>query len=108
MPSFLKIPLWEAFGRRLRRNYLWIYMVLLLAWIAKLSLYPTPIGTWGELVQRAHIGIIPGVSVMLIVGLVYLTLIVIAIVTLRLRAASGEILPRHENLRQVEPKQPSE
>lgn len=106
VPKF-PISAWEAFGRRLRRNYLGIYFVLLLAWIAKLSLYPTPIETWGELVRRAHIGIIPGPSVMLIVALVYLSLIVIAGVTMRLRAASGEILPRHENLRQVEPKHPS-
>jgi uncharacterized membrane protein len=31
---------WEAFGRRLRRNYLWIYIFLGLAWFMKLNLHP--------------------------------------------------------------------
>ena len=32
-PSF-PISVWEAFGRRLRRNYGWLYLVLALAWLA--------------------------------------------------------------------------
>jgi len=107
VPKF-PISNWEAFGRRLRRNYLWIYLVLLLAWLAKLFLYPTPIETWSEVLRRAHIGIVPGTAVMVVVVIFYLSLIAIAILTFRLRASSGEILPRHENLRQVEPKQPTE
>ncbi len=98
------ISVWEAFGRRLRRNYLWIYAVLLLAWLAKLMLYPTPLETWSDLIRRAHIGIVPGSVVLLIVGAYYAALIVIAVLTFRLRAATGEILPRHENLRQVSPR----
>src|SRR6185503_2253312 len=38
----------EALGRRLRRNYLWIYLVLLCAWFAKLLLFPTSVATWDE------------------------------------------------------------
>jgi len=99
------ISVWEAFGRRLRRNYLWIYAVLLLAWLAKLLLYPLPIETWEELVRRAHIGIIPGAVVLGVVGAYYLALVLIAVLTFRLRASSGEVLSRHENLRQVSPRQ---
>src|SRR5574337_765024 len=36
------ISMWEAFGRRLRRNYLWIYFMLGAAWVGKTYLFPTP------------------------------------------------------------------
>ena len=40
-PSF-PISMWEAFGRRLRRNYLWIFLVLYVSWVAKIWLFPQP------------------------------------------------------------------
>ncbi|OGR28398.1 MAG: hypothetical protein A2139_01315, partial [Desulfobacca sp. RBG_16_60_12] len=33
-PQF-RISMWEAFGRRYRRNYAWVYVVLILAWVLK-------------------------------------------------------------------------
>ena len=39
------ISTWEAVGRRFRRNYLWNYVVLAIAWVAKSSLFPTPLTT---------------------------------------------------------------
>jgi uncharacterized membrane protein len=35
------ISFWEAFGRRLRRTYVWIYLILALAWLSKLLILPT-------------------------------------------------------------------
>ena len=38
------VSIWEATGRRFRRNYMWIYIVLALAWVAKSALSgPSPV-----------------------------------------------------------------
>ncbi|MFN3330813.1 MAG: DUF2270 domain-containing protein, partial [Pyrinomonadaceae bacterium] len=34
---------WEAIGRRLRRNYIWIFILLALSWTLKVYLHPFPI-----------------------------------------------------------------
>jgi uncharacterized membrane protein len=48
LPSF-KISIFEAVGRRLKRNYGFIFLIILVAWITKIFLHPkTPIETiWG-------------------------------------------------------------
>ena len=53
------ISMWEAFGRRLRRNYLWIYLILGISWCGKFFffLHPTSLS---EFMQRAAVGLIPG------------------------------------------------
>jgi uncharacterized membrane protein len=89
------ISSWEALGRRLRRNYLWIYLVLLSTWFAKLLLYPEAITSWNELVTRARIGIAPGWLVMAVVLAFYALVVLVAFVTRNLRDSAGEILPRY-------------
>jgi uncharacterized membrane protein len=92
-PHF-SISSWEALGRRLRRNYLWIYLVLDLAWFSKLAVQPTVATSWTELIQRASLGPVPG-WVILSFGVSFnLILILIGLLTLPLQEASGEVLPR--------------
>lgn len=92
-PHF-SISTWEAFGRRLRRNYLWIYLVLDLAWFSKLAVQPTVAASWTEIVQRASVGPVPGWLV-LSFGIAFnMILILLALLTLPLQEASGEVLPR--------------
>jgi uncharacterized membrane protein len=92
-PSF-PISMWEAFGRRLRRNYLWIFLILALAWVAKYWLFPTPPSSMNEFINRAAIGHIPG-NLVVLLSIVYFTFLVLtAIFTVNLTQASGEILPR--------------
>lgn len=92
-PHF-SISVWEAFGRRLRRNYLWIYAILGIAWLAKIWLHPTVAGSWQEIIERAQIGSIPG-WVILLMGILYnATLLLIGLLTLGLHEATGEVLPR--------------
>jgi uncharacterized membrane protein len=92
-PSF-PISIWEAIGRRLRRNYLWIFFILGIAWIAKTWLFPAPPTSMEEYILRAAIGTIPG-GVMITLGLVYYgTLILFAVATIGMTKATGEILPR--------------
>jgi uncharacterized membrane protein len=95
------ISSWEAIGRRLRRNYLWIYAIVGLAWIANLWLMPTPVDDLPHFIERAAIGGLPGELVLGLVGLYFLALGAFALLTLNLRQASGEVLPRFDlpNLR---------
>jgi uncharacterized membrane protein len=63
--SFLR-----AAGRRLRRNYVWILAVQVIAYYGKIAIHPTPASSLAEFADRAAVGPIPG-WVVLIVGFVY-------------------------------------
>ena len=92
-PSF-PISVWEAFGRRLRRNYLWIFFILFAAWIAKLWLFPASPGSTQEFQQRASIGPLSGGILLILVILFNLFLTLVAIGTITMTRATGEVLPR--------------
>lgn len=92
-PSF-PISIWEAFGRRLRRNYFWIFLILYASWVSKIWLFPTPALSVAEFVRRSAIGPLSG-QVMIGLGLLlYTTLAVVAVATITMTRATGEILPR--------------
>jgi uncharacterized membrane protein len=57
----------EATARRLRRNYIWLFLILLLAWLLKTTTVLQPgqfeaarVQSTGELFKNAAIGYIPG------------------------------------------------
>jgi len=52
-PSF-PVSMWEAFGRRLRRNYLWIFLILGIAWVAKYWLFPAPPADLQEFISHSR------------------------------------------------------
>jgi uncharacterized membrane protein len=90
------ISVWEAIGRRLRRNYLWIFLLLALSWNLKVYLHPDPAPTVEMFLQRATVGLVPG-KIVFIIGFVFNAAIcMFAVGTIRLRKATGEVLPRHE------------
>lgn len=73
-PRFL-ITLAMAMSRRLRRNYIWLFLVLLLAWVLKIA---TPrlqqggasrnfVASIWEMIESASLGRIPGWLVLLVV-----------------------------------------
>ena len=87
---------WEALGRRLRRNYLWIFILLAASWNLKVYLHPEPARDFDEFIARAAIGLLPG-QIVFVVGVIFnAALLIFAIITLSLREATGEVLPRHE------------
>ncbi len=93
-PSF-PISMWEAFGRRLRRNYLAIILILGISWVSKSYLFPVPVANLNEFIARCSIGSIPG-QVIIVLGAVYYGfLCLVAIGTLGMTNATGEILPRY-------------
>lgn len=92
-PSF-PISMWEALGRRLRRNYFWIYMILAASWLAKGWLFPSPPASIAEFIERCAVGPIPGHTILLLGAIFYGFLIMLALGTINMAQASGEILPR--------------
>ncbi len=84
-PRFL-ISYHVAFARRLRRNYIHMYLILLLAWLLKIS---TPslqdeetkaglVHSISEAVGNAALGAVPGWLIVSVVAVFYLALLVIA------------------------------
>ncbi len=91
----LPISYWEALGRRFRRNYFWIFIILGLAWLGKVWLHPTVAISSAEFLARASIGTVPGWAV-LTGGLVFnVALILVGLLTIGLQQAAGEVLPRY-------------
>jgi uncharacterized membrane protein len=87
---------WEAIGRRLRRNYLWIFALLALSWNLKVYLHPLPAYSFDVFIERARVGLVPG-GMVFISGVIFnVAVVIFAVATVRLREATGEVLPRHQ------------
>lgn len=80
-PQF-KISSLGAIGKRIRRNYSWLYIVLALCWITKVLIHPVPAENFMEIVGRASIyHLVPG-WIVITAGLLFnVALFVIAIST---------------------------
>lgn len=72
------LSLVDAVGYRIRRNYAYIFGLVLLAWTLKLDLHPTTAASAGDLVARAGVGTLAGEVVMLTLGAFLLTCVVLA------------------------------
>jgi uncharacterized membrane protein len=94
-PLFL-ISLRTAMSRRLRRNYCWIFGILLLAWVVKITTkLPQSIGAGvnlhsvEETVANAALGPVPGWLVLIVVASLYGWLLYM---TLRKDRGTGELV----------------
>lgn len=70
----------RALGRRLRRNYAWIFAIQGIAYYGKLAVHPTPIATWEQLWARAAVGPLPG-KLMVISGILFYGALILVGVT---------------------------
>lgn len=87
---------WEAVGRRLRANYIWIFILLALSWSLKVYLHPYPAPSWEILLDRAQVGLFPGWFVVT-VGLIFNSAVFgVAFWTRKLKEASSEVQPSEE------------
>lgn len=92
--SRFKITFGEAFGRRLRRNYSWIFFVLAGCWFTKITIHPEPVGSFFEIIDRAAIyDVVPGWLVITAGVLFNLGLVTIALFTLKERKEEVKIYP---------------
>jgi uncharacterized membrane protein len=103
MSPHFTISEWEAIGRRLRANYLWIFILLALSWMLKIYIHPVPIPWlsedgkevifWKEFFHRAQVGLAPGWLVVTGGAIFNLAICFVAFSTLKLRDSSSEVLP---------------
>jgi uncharacterized membrane protein len=92
-PQF-PISLWEALGRRFRRNYSWIFLTLIASWILKNITQPTAVTTWEEFIARGAIGPLSGEIVIGVVALFMSLLFGVGLLTIPLRHSAGEVFDR--------------
>jgi uncharacterized membrane protein len=89
LPCF-KISKLEAIGRRLKRNYMFIFILILMAWIMKIFLHANaPINDFVSFYYALRIGHVPSWLVALIVGGTFVTVISLTIYVSQ--KSSGEI-----------------
>jgi uncharacterized membrane protein len=55
-----RISMVRCIGRRLRRNYGFIFAILGAAYFAKIAIHPVDVTSWEQFFRRAHIGPVPG------------------------------------------------
>lgn len=80
-PTF-RITLWRALRRRLRRNYIWMFLILLAAWLLKLAspdlqggVPLDPSRPLDLVIGHAAVGPLPGWLVLVVIALLYAGLI---------------------------------
>jgi uncharacterized membrane protein len=100
LPSF-KISKVEALGRRLKRNYVYLFGLILGAWLAKIFLHaPAPISSWSTFFDAVAAG--QGIPAALVIAVFSLScLSVFGAILYVSRQASGEFTefgPRHRDL----------
>jgi uncharacterized membrane protein len=93
------ISYWEALGRRYRRNYMWIYMLLAVSWVLKVGLVPDSVSSFDQFLDRASIGALSGEVVLMIGFFINGLLFSVGMLTRRMRDASGEIFLRDDEFR---------
>ena len=64
------IGFWRAMGRRLRRNYMWIFGFQAVAYAGKIMIHPTPLTSPTEMFERMAVGPMPG-AVILALGIAF-------------------------------------
>jgi uncharacterized membrane protein len=95
----IQLSLFSALATRLKRAYGPILLVLEMTWLVKVSSYPESVRTLEELVERAHVGFVPGGAVLLAVGLLALLEAYLFVSSYFVRAPLGELRTRPRNRR---------
>lgn len=75
LPKY-KTTMLEAVGFRMRRNYVYIFLILFGAWVVKLTIHPTPLPNTGELWNRISMTGVWPVSFVLGFGAVFYTTLI--------------------------------
>lgn len=90
-PQF-PIGLGEAFGRRYRRNYAFLFLILAVSWVFKVLIHPEPATSLELFFQQASAGPLPG-RLVLAIGVVFnLFLMLIGFLTASIQETTAEVL----------------
>ena len=90
----LHITFPDALGRRLRKNYCYIFSIQFVAYFGKLLIHPTPVESLQQLMDRATIGPMPGAFVLLAGLMFHSGWIVLAVMTQRSGRGRGMVRAR--------------
>jgi len=82
----------EAMGRRLRRNYSFMFGIQAISYALKICVHPIPILSLKDLWQHAAIGPIPGQVVLIVGFLFHAGMAALAIFTLKGQRAVGRVV----------------
>ncbi len=97
-----KIEFLEAFSRRLRRVYNWLFLTLVGSWLIRIAMYPSAADSMREILLRASIGPIAGEVIFLTVTTFLMSLLVISLYRWETRLgifereAKGHIKPKEK------------
>jgi len=91
LPAF-KIGVRESIARRLKRNYIWIFVVMQFAWAIKIFVHNGPIHSFSEFIRAAIDGQpLPHWVFGLMIGGFYATVLWLVVYAQKDRYASGEM-----------------
>ena len=85
------ISFWEAAGRRLRRNYSFLFLVQAFSYVVKICIHPTPVRSLDDLWRHASIGPLSGEIVLAVGALFHGSLLALALLTLKGQRAAGRV-----------------
>lgn len=85
------ISLMEALGRRYRRTYALLFLILAGSWLVKVMIHPTPAPDMAGLLERMAVGPVPGWLVFVGWFLFNLGLVALGLFTVGLRDSEGEV-----------------
>ena len=92
----LKISQPAAMSLRLRRTYIWLFLILTLAWLFKTSVYPVKVSGLAGFLQNAGFSFVPGAAVVTALSAFYVLLIAGICYARRVRrtlAANADLFP---------------
>jgi uncharacterized membrane protein len=79
LPAF-KISAFEAVGRRLKRNYIFLFLIIQIAWLTKIFMHaPAPVDSWRAFYQAFAVGHIPSWVVATVFVLTFISVVTITI-----------------------------
>jgi len=94
LPSY-KMGIRESTGRRLNRNYIWIFLILLGSWILKIFIHGPPIKSFGTFLKIAQQNQpLPAVLFWSLIIAFYIMLIVLCIYGMKSHRISSEVQRR--------------
>jgi len=89
-PKF-KTTYLEALLLRLRRNYVWLYAIILITWLVKLFIHPVPAARFAEVFERMGAGPLSSWVILTLVAVFYAAVVLPLFTDLGKRAAVDEI-----------------
>lgn len=97
----IRLSLFSAVATRMNRAYGPVLLVLLAAWFMKVATHPRPTQDVYEVLQRAHVGLVPGSLVVAVVAMFTLAAATLFASSFVARAPLGELRMRPRSRRRA-------